>query len=192
MSRELVPSICRKQTCINSSINQHQVQTFEHIWTCSLSLKIRGCISVSVHHCRVIESKQIVQITTCHWLWHLPILFTNMQWWDISYVCIIYGIWLGRLQLQAFQRHIYKSQEIQKLSRTKKDRTKTKDLETTVGSGFGTWNLDLSTGCPSWPFYNILWFYFIHNVFFYYVHINHNLCSIVFLISVRKCSSTHF
>ena len=46
--RELVPSICRKQTCVNSSIKQHQVQTLEHIWTCSLSLKIRVCSSASV------------------------------------------------------------------------------------------------------------------------------------------------
>ena len=58
--------------------------------------------NTSMHQCRVIERKQIVQITTCHWLWHLPILLTNMQQWDISSVCIIYGIWVGRLHLQAF------------------------------------------------------------------------------------------
>ena len=76
--------------------------------------------------------------------------------------------------------------------RTKKDGTKTKDLETTVGSGFGTWK--------PWPQHRLPKLATLqcvvilpHSYYFLcYVHIDHNFWSILFLIGVRKSSSTHF
>ena len=94
--------------------------------------------------------------------------------------------------LLLIQYYFQEFQEVQKLSRTKKDRTKRKDLETTVGSGFGTWK--------PWHQHRLTQLATLQcavilshlQYSFCYVHIDHNLCPIVFvLISVRKSSSTH-
>ena len=135
-----------------------------------------------MHQCRVIERKQIVQITTCHWLWHLPILLTNMQQWDVSSVCIIFGIWVWETALASFWwnchcsyftfKSILTSLKNFKIFQAFKAFKELKKIEQRGKIWKPPWevvlkpgNLDLSTGCPSWPPYNFLWFYLICNIF---------------------------